>query len=297
MSDATGVGPIQRDVLRVSGPDALSFLQGQLSQDIVGLAVGSSAWSLLLSPKGKVDAWMRVTRTAEDAVLIDTDPGVGAAIDTRLNRFKLRTDCVIESLDWSVVAVRGDDAESLRASVTPPAVIAELEWPGEIGFDVLSPEPVAIGGSELSPGDLEQLRVSAGRPRAGAEISAEAIPAEFGEDFVNRSVSFTKGCYVGQELVARMASRGGSAPKRMVRAHGSGAGPEVGAVIVFEEAEKGTITSVARAGAPVGGNSGDGQPDPSGRSGWQALAVVHRSVPVPAVIRVDGHEVHLEPIA
>src|SRR5688572_32070787 len=81
---------LPRDVLRVGGPDAVSFLQGQVSQDVLALDVGGSAWSFLLQPQGKVDALVRLTRTAEDEVVADVDAGYGDAVAARLNRFKLR---------------------------------------------------------------------------------------------------------------------------------------------------------------------------------------------------------------
>ncbi|HEY9558660.1 MAG TPA: hypothetical protein VIR58_18120, partial [Acidimicrobiales bacterium] len=83
--------PYQRDVLRVWGPEAVDFLQGQLSQEIAGLAIGASAPSLLLQPTGKVDAWLRATRLADDEVLLDVELGHGEAIEARLRRFRLRT--------------------------------------------------------------------------------------------------------------------------------------------------------------------------------------------------------------
>ncbi|MEO7429244.1 MAG: hypothetical protein ABIY48_07645, partial [Acidimicrobiales bacterium] len=86
-----GAAPIRRDVVRVHGPDAVAFLQGQLSQDVAALAVGASAPSLLLQPTGKVDAWLRVTRMGDDDVLLDVEAGFGPAVHERLRRFKLRT--------------------------------------------------------------------------------------------------------------------------------------------------------------------------------------------------------------
>src|SRR5687768_12379363 len=102
---------VPRDVVRVSGPDAISFLQGQLSQDVDGLAVGATAWSLLLQPQGKVDALVRVTRIADDAVVLDVDGGFGDAVVTRLDRFKLRVKADIDALDgWT--CTRDADAEA-----------------------------------------------------------------------------------------------------------------------------------------------------------------------------------------
>ena len=81
---------VPREFVQVEGPDAASFLQGQLSQDIERLSVGEAAWSFLLQPQGKVDAWLRVTRVAEDAFVLDVDDSYAEAVLARLNRFKLR---------------------------------------------------------------------------------------------------------------------------------------------------------------------------------------------------------------
>ena len=94
----------------VRGPDAISFLQGQLSQDVEQLAVGASAPSFLLQPTGKVDAWLRVTRTADDEVVLDVEPGFGEAVQARLRRFLLRTKAELEPARWSGVALRGPGA-------------------------------------------------------------------------------------------------------------------------------------------------------------------------------------------
>jgi len=154
----------RRDVVAVTGGDAERFLQGQVSQDVVTLAVGDQAWALLLQPQGKLDAWLRVTRTAADHFELDVDTGFGDAVVERLMRFLIRTD----------------------ASVTVAAT------------------DVALDHRDVS----EVERIRAGVPAMGAELDASTIPAEVGRWFIDTSVSFTKGCYCGQELVARIDSRG-----------------------------------------------------------------------------------------
>src|ERR1700677_2198633 len=84
------VVPGGRDILKISGPDTVEYLQGQCSQDVAALGVGDSADALLLTPQGKLDALIRVTRSAEDEMFIDVDAGYGPAVATRLARFKLR---------------------------------------------------------------------------------------------------------------------------------------------------------------------------------------------------------------
>src|SRR3954452_3780777 len=105
-----------REAVRVAGPDAESFLQGQLSQDIGALTVGGSAWSFVLEPQGKVDAFLRVRRVGDDEFVLDTDEGWGERVVARLSRFKLRTKADIELLgDADVPAPAPDDWPGLVA--------------------------------------------------------------------------------------------------------------------------------------------------------------------------------------
>ncbi|MBV9410038.1 MAG: hypothetical protein JO148_00465, partial [Acidimicrobiia bacterium] len=105
-----GAAWLPRDFVRVAGPDAVSFLQGQLSQDVEPLGAGASTLSFLLQPQGKVDALLRVTREADDAFVLDTDAGWGERTIERLNRFKLRIKCEVQQLSWRCFAVRGPRA-------------------------------------------------------------------------------------------------------------------------------------------------------------------------------------------
>ena len=202
-----------RDTVQVTGPDAATFLQGQLSQDVDALAVGTSTWTFVLQPQGKVDAWARVTKTAADAFLLDTDAGHGAALQSRLARFKIRTAADLEGREMACVAVRGVDAP--RGEVPIGALRLPVVGPGVEGYDLLGttdvPEDVAVLGAEA----LDAHRVVHGVPVMGRELDADTIPAEVGAWIVEASVSFTKGCFVGQELVARIDSRGGNVPRRL----------------------------------------------------------------------------------
>lgn len=203
---------IVRDAVRVSGPDAAAFLQGQLSQDVDALAVSTSTWTFVLQPDGKVHTWARVTKTAADVFLLDTDPGAGEALAKRLSRFLMRTNAVVEPMTLHGFAVRGDHL--------PHPEVAEgvLRLPSahHLGYDVLgagaeAPEDVDPVGAEV----LEAHRVEHGIPVMGAELHDGVIPAEVGQWIIDESVSFTKGCFVGQELVARIDSRGGNVPKSL----------------------------------------------------------------------------------
>jgi tRNA-modifying protein YgfZ len=205
---------IQRDVVRIWGPDTLKFLQGQLSQDVDALAVGTSSWTFVLQPQGKVDAWARITRTAADEVLLDTDDGWGQALHDRLKRFLIRTKAELEVLDWPAVAVRG--AHAPRGELPDGVLRLPAAGPGVIGYDLLGP------GAELpdevqpmSSDDLRAHDVAHGVPAMGRELTDGTIPAEVGAWIVAESVNFTKGCFVGQELTARIDSRGGNVPRHL----------------------------------------------------------------------------------
>ena len=259
-----GAAPIERDVVRVHGPEAVAYLQGQLSQDVEGLAVGTSAWSLLLQPTGKVDAWLRVTRTGDEEVRLDVDAGAGEAVLARLKRFKLRTKAELELETWRGWAVRGPGASGTGWAAG---------WPGTEGYDVLGPDgdvevPTAPG---VDPAALEALRIASGVPAMGAELTEDTIPAEAGQWLIDASVSFTKGCYTGQELVARIDSRGGSGP-RPIRGLRLTADAPVGTPVVVDGKEVGSLTSVAH----------------SSTHGPIALAAMARSVEVGAEVLVDG---------
>ena len=219
-----------RDVLQVSGPDAESFLQGQLSQDVSALQPAHSAWSFVLQPQGKVDALVRVTRVDDETWLLDVDGGHGEAVAARLNRFKLRVKADITPVEWAAVADRIQ---------------------GQLPAD-------------------ERARIEAGWPRMGAELTDRTIPAETG--LVDRTVSFTKGCFTGQELVARIDSRGGNVPRHLRGIRLDGTGAPAGAEVVVAGKVAGTLTSVA---------------------GDVALAYVGRDgePPADATVRGDGGEV------
>jgi tRNA-modifying protein YgfZ len=275
-----GAAPVPWMVLRVSGPDAEAYLQGQLSQDVAALEVGATTWSLLLQPTGKLDAWLRVTREAGDAFLLDAPTDDPAPVLARLERFKLRTAVDIEVLDRRVVAVRGPGAEALARSVAgPDDLVLPAAWPGVEGADVLGPAPaIPDGARAVGPDDLEALRIESGVPALGAELGPETIPAEAGAWVVEASVSFTKGCFTGQELVARIDSRGGNVPRpvRGLRVDGDVAPPPGAEVLGPDGATVGRVTSssVSPALGPV------------------ALAVVGRAVEVgtSVTVRWDGQQ-------
>jgi folate-binding protein YgfZ len=257
-----------RDVVAARGAEAGTFLQGQLSQDVLSLATGDSAWSWLLSPQGKVDALVRVTRRSDDEWLLDTDGGWGQAVLTRLNRFKLRTKVEFEVMPWRCLGWRGEGMNEVPGD----AVATRLEWPLLDGVDCFGPDlAVPDGWTVMDDSSYEARRIVAGMPRMGAELTDKTIPAETG--LVARTVSFTKGCYTGQELVARIDSRGSNVPRRL-RLLTSTEQVAPGAELVDGEGKvAGSVTSAAR-----------------GSDGFVALGYVRRNVEVPGCVRAGDVE-------
>ena len=282
-----GAYRLPRDVLSVAGVDAAAYLQGQCSQDLAVLEIGQAADSLLLAPEGKVVALIRVLRRAEHSYVVDVDGGFGDAVLARLRRFLLRSKVEIEALEWECIALRGDLAGGV-AGVDHDGDIGgggvfglPVDWNGWRGVDLLGPK-----GAITIPGDAqwceddawEACRIESGVPVMGRELDEGTIPAESG--LVERTVSFTKGCYTGQELVARIDSRGSRVAHRLcglVLDTAVEPASVIGADLALAGAERpvGRVTSAAH--CPGLGATG-------------ALAYVHRSVEVPAAVTVavDG---------
>lgn len=254
----TTAAVLARDVVLVRGSDAASFLQGQLSQDIDPIAVGGSAFSLLLQPQGKVDAFLRVTRVGDDVFALDVDAGWGEHVRVRLQRFLLRVKVELELVDWPVIAVFEDDRSPSDGAWRVPSEL-------RTGYDELGPGArVPEGATVLDAASYDALRIRAGVPRMGRELDESTIPASAG--VVERTVSFTKGCYTGQELVARIDSRGDKVPTKLRRVVGDA---PAGALLLDGEREVGRVTSA---------------------SGVDGLAYVRREVEPPATLaaRWDG---------
>lgn len=276
----SGVGAAAglRQAIAASGDEAVSFLQGQLSQDVAGMAPGDSRWSLLLHPQGKISAWLRVTRTGNDSFLLDVDAGWADEVITRLTRFKLRTKCDLEIQSWTSLTVVG--AGAFDVTIEGAETEVHDSWAG-------LPVVVAFGAApsadvpELSPELMAALRVEAGRPAMGPELDDSTIPAAAG--IVDQSVSFTKGCYTGQELVARIDSRGNNVPRRLVGLVIDGEPVTAGASIANGDAEVSTVTTAGESsvlGGPV------------------AMAYMPRSVEDGAAVTVAGQNavVHTLPL-
>lgn len=228
----------ERDVLHVRGADAQTFLHSQLAQDIASLGVGDSAHSLLLEPTGHVHSLLRVVHHSPEFFTLDTELGYGESVITRLKRFILRSKVEMSPSDWVVRSVRGIGACAAVGEVPGTAVVA---WGDTDAVDIVgSRGDVPQVGEETEAGHLDMFRVDARWPRLGVDILVGDIPATTG--VVSVSVSFTKGCYPGQELVERMDSRGADAPVNLRVIDRNGVG--VGSRIEMSPRDSGTVTSV-----------------------------------------------------
>lgn len=295
MSDSLSAGAVivegLHEIVWVRGPDTVRFLDGLISQDIAGMAEGTVAHSFLLAPNGKLRAPHVVWR-GDDAAGLVTWSGGGEVISHDLTRFKIRVDATIEFEAGPVLTVLGDAAREVIATAgyqvpEPNSWVAGDVTVGSVPFARGGPDRfvvvgadadrlAAAGGVAVDRASVEALRIERGEPIVGKDVDESTIPQEMGA--VDHAVSFTKGCYLGQELVARIDSRG------HVNKHLRGlvidghSMPVAGAEVIAGDALVGTLTSVAVSSeldAPV------------------ALAMIRREVaPGDDVsVRWDGHEV------
>jgi folate-binding protein YgfZ len=214
----------EREFVRVAGPEAADYLQRMVSNDVEALAPGEACPALLLTAKARVIAPLVVLRRADDDFLLLTEPGLGEAVRAHLMRMRLRAQCEIEPEEHaSTLVFGGEDGFA-------------TDWPGahEILDAGLRPT--------LTADELELRRIESGVPRWEREIDDRILPAEAGLDATH--VSFSKGCYPGQEPVARLHFRGH--PNRGLRVLELDEVPERDAPLLHDGREVGRVTSAAR---------------------------------------------------
>jgi folate-binding protein YgfZ len=223
-----------RGKLLVSGPEAAEYLQGQLTNDIEALEPGDGCYAALLDRKGHMQADMRVLRPGEEADLwIDTEPEATAVARRHLETYKIGRDVSVEDVtaERAIVSLIGPATGAVAGTPSLPLYSCEATTVGgleclavgaEDGIDLITAAAdrerlltvlLDAGAAKVDPAAAEILRIEAGRPRFGAEMGTETMPAEAG--IVDAAVSFTKGCYIGQEPVARLHHRG--RPNRHLR--------------------------------------------------------------------------------
>jgi folate-binding protein YgfZ len=253
------VAPRPRSYVSVNGPDAASYLNRMVSNEVEELDLGGSCEALLLTPKARVIATMVVWRRGTDDFLLLTEPGAGERIARELLRSRFAAKCEIAVEDHASVVVLGSPELVPDRHTLPtldygvPAVeLVDAEPPGE--------------ATAVEESELERLRILARTARLGRELDDRVMPAEAGLE--ERAISFTKGCYPGQEPVARLHYRGHPNRGLRVLALDGGELPAYDAELSLEGKVVGRVTSAAR--------------DPE--HGVVALAYVRREVPDDAML-------------
>ena len=214
----------EREFVRVTGADAADYLQRMVSNDVEALAAGEACPALLLTAKARVIASLVVLRRADDDFLLLTEPGLGEVVRAHLTRMRLRARCEIEPEEHESVLVFGGDTGFAT------------DWPGAREALDAGLEPT------LSEEELEVRRIESAVPRWEHEIDDRILPAEAGLDETH--VSFSKGCYPGQEPVARLHYRGH--PNRTLRVVELDEVPEQDAPLLHDGREVGRVTSAAQ---------------------------------------------------
>ena len=231
-----------RAFVRVSGPDARDYLQRMVSNDVDALAAGESCEALLLTPKARVIAPLLILCRGADDFLLLTEPELGAVVRSTLLRARFAAKAEIELEEHDSLLVLGEEAALPDGALAVPN--ADYGVPA---FELI--DAVAPAAPELGEEELDRLRIVAGSPRFGREIDDRVLPAEAG--LVERCVSFGKGCYPGQEPVARLRYRGHANRSLRVLVIDDDELPGYDAEIAFDGKAVGRVTSSAR--RPEGG--------------------------------------------
>ncbi|MDJ0954571.1 MAG: glycine cleavage T C-terminal barrel domain-containing protein [Acidimicrobiia bacterium] len=210
-SDAVAVAG-RSEIVWVTGPDAVRFLDGLLSQNLAAMAEGTTARSLLLAPNGKLRATLLVLRGGEQVGLV-CDAGRAEVVRADLSRFKIRVDAAISVEERPVVEVWGVNAAEHVAGAPEAGrwVMANERVSFRMPFAHSSVDRIVVVGwspsiALVDTAVVEPFRIEVGEPVMGTDLTEKTIPQEAGD--INSAVDFTKGCYLGQELVARIDSRG-----------------------------------------------------------------------------------------
>ena len=217
----TGVALRPRAYVRVQGPDAVAYLNRMLTNDV---PAEGSADALLLTPKARVVAPVLVWRRGEDDVLLLTEPELGDELRAQLARMRFAAKCEIALEEHASLVVLGGRGDGIPNRDYGVEAVEVLDAPLE---------------ATVSDAELERLRIEAATPRFGRELDDRVLPAEAGLD--ERAISFSKGCFPGQEPVARQRYRG--KVNRRLRVLEVEGAPEPETPVVHGEKEVGRITS------------------------------------------------------
>jgi folate-binding protein YgfZ len=248
----------ERAMLIVRGQDALEYLQGQLTNDIEALAPERGCYAALLDRKGHLQSDMRVLRLESGELWLDLEPAPAPAVLKHLRMYSIGRDVEVEEVggSWAITSLLGPNAPAIAGveGLAPEHAQRFRDWDGievlavatDLGLDLITRDEqtdalherlAAAGAAEVSEPAAEILRVESGRPRFGLDMGTESMPAEAG--ITERAVNFEKGCYIGQEPVARLHYRG--KPNRSLRGLRLSAPADRGAALRLGEREVGTV--------------------------------------------------------
>jgi folate-binding protein YgfZ len=243
-----------RGVLLLTGAEAAEYLQGQVTNDVEALQPGQGCYATLLTHKGKVVADMRILR-GPDWLLIDTEQHALPALRRNVEMYSIGRDVQVadQTAERAILSLIGPGARGSLDAEPPDAEHAWVEGAHglyvatDLGVDVVcaagSADAVkdALGVESVDLEAAECVRIEAGRPRHGVDFDADTIPQEAGLN--ERAVSFTKGCYVGQETVARLHYKG--KPNRHLRGLKLSEPGQTGDIVTFGDREVGRLGSTA----------------------------------------------------
>ena len=225
-----------RAALAVTGEDRVAFLQGLVSNDVAEAVPGHAVWAALLTPQGKWLADFFILSDGEQ-LLLDCERAQAAMVRQRLSRYRLRSRVVLSETELSVFAAWDGEPEAPGIDVS--SIVARDPRLPEAGWRILSTESVPTNATS---GDWDQHRLSLGLPDGSRDMETEkSVLLEAGFDELH-GVSWTKGCYMGQELTARTKYRG-LLKRRLVPVRIEGMVPPPGTVIAHEGREVGTMRS------------------------------------------------------
>jgi folate-binding protein YgfZ len=293
---AAAIGAVDdRRQIGVAGSDRASYLQGLLTNDITGLTAGSGCYAAWLTPQGRMHTDMHVLESG-DMILLDVPAAEADATIARLDQYLFSEDVRLELLDGQLASIwmHGPSAAAVLATAVTeaagadswssyhvsrgawgasPVIVARIDQLGVPGYCLyVQPEAAAplgdalhrAGAKPVSPEAIRACRIEAGYPVFGLDMTDDTIPLEAGIE--DRAISFTKGCYVGQEVIIRVLHRGhGRVARRLVGLRVQEQVPPAGARIVAGQKDVGFVTSAA----------------PSPALGPVALGYVHRDFVAP----------------
>jgi folate-binding protein YgfZ len=263
MREEAGYLRRRRAALIVRGPDGAEYLQGQLTNDIEALEPGQGCYAALLDRKGHLQADMRILRLeGPDELWLDLEPGPAAAVLKHLRAYSIGREVEIVDVSeaWAITSLMGPRASELTGfeGLGPEHAQRFRQWDGlevlavatDAGVDLITKADAAsglatllqsAGAVEVSEPAAEIIRIESGRPRFGLDMGPESMPAEAG--ITDRAVDFEKGCYIGQEPVARLHYRG--KPNRTLRGLRLSAPADHGDALILGDKEVGKIGTAA----------------------------------------------------